>query len=159
MRFGIVAALAVAGVLVIANAFPESADRRVPDQPVVTTSPTSQPTDQQPDQTEPQDEPKIEGVKIAVFNTTDVTGLGALVLEDLEEKGYERAQYAENASEIDVTRVYYRSDRFIADARYIAKLLRVDARVDELPPATANLDKSAEVVVYVGTDYAEKSEK
>jgi hypothetical protein len=161
LRFALIIALVVGGIVLINQAFPEATDDgtgAIPDGgPVVTESPSSpSPT---PDETpSPTPSPTVTGTRIAVFNGAGVSGLAADTQAQLiEEFGYEVAQEATDApAPVPVTTIFYRADEDRIEAEHLANVFfrRLDdvrvARLDD----SADIDRRVQVAIYLGNDYA-----
>ena len=162
LRFAIILALAVGGVLLINQAFPEAQGGNgtgaVPDGgPVVSESPSPSPTETtDPD---PVPSPTITGTRIAVFNGAGVSGLaGDTQTALLDQYGYVEAQpVADAPATVDVTTIYYRSAEDKVEAEFLANDFfgeLDDVRVAKLQ-AGSDVDRSVQVAIYLGNDYAE----
>ncbi len=166
IRFALIVALVVGGVVVINQAFPDTTTSggggstgEIPTGgpgPTETgpTAPTGATGDtgQQPVNTPT---PQIEGVRVAVFNTTGVTGLAGDLMLELEADGYERGEEPGDAPASANTRIYFRSAADRVEAEYIANTYF--RRLDILPTrleAGADVDPSVQVAIFLGNDYA-----
>jgi uncharacterized protein (DUF433 family) len=162
LRFAIIVALAVGGVVLINQAFPEAQGNgtsAVPDDgPVVSESPSPSPTETtEPDPVVPS--PTVTGTRIAVFNGAGVSGLaGDTQTALLEQYGYVEAQPVDDApATVDVTTIYYRSADDKVEAEFLANDFfgdLEDVRVAKLQ-AGSDVDRSVQVAVYLGNDYAD----
>jgi len=167
IRFALIVALVLGGVVVINQAFPDAAatgdgTTQIPDGddggPVATGPTTAQTgatggTAGNPDPNVPS--PTITGVRIAVFNTTDVTGLAGTVNDRLVADGYEQGQDPADASFRQSTQIFYRSARDKVEAEYIAneyfkKLNIVPAKLQ----AGEDVSPDVQVAIFLGNDYA-----
>lgn len=166
-RIVVIVALLVVGAAVLANGFADggsvlepgggpsgsaAASETPSGSPSGPTSPTASPT---PVPQEPSE------VLIQVFNGTNVTGLGATAETFLEGKGYTINAGALDAPSKPVAKtiVYYRGGADAAqnesNATRMSKKYFKGAKVLELDPAIDDLvDKTTQVVVVVGDDYA-----
>jgi hypothetical protein len=170
-RFLIIGVLAVAGILVLANAFEVGTTRAAaPSSPAATETkpPKAEKTKEpQPEETEtPEDAAgTLDGVRIQVFNGTSTTGLAAEVQDTLDKAGDpvlagEPGNANENQTE---TVVYYRDRSDRANAEYIAKRYFDGAAVESMsriPPVnvggvTTDVSKEVEVAIVVGEDYSQ----
>jgi hypothetical protein len=168
-RFLIIGVLAVAGILVLANAFDVGTTRAVaPASPAPTeTKPpkVDQTKEPKPEETEaPEEAGTLDGVRIQVFNGTSTTGLAAQVQDSLDKAG-DPVLAGEpgnaNANEAE-TVVYYRDRSDRANAEYIAKRYFDGAAVEPMSriPAvnvggvTTEVSKEVEVAIIVGEDYS-----
>ncbi len=158
LRFAIIVALVVGGILLINQAFPGGTETGgLPGGgPGVTSSPspTSEPT--KPPKEEPS--PQVVGVRIAVFNGTSVSGLAADTLANLQEDyGMVAAQEPADApSPVAVTTIYYRSPKDQVEAEFLAQdfFRKLEVKIARLEPGTADVDRDVQVAIYLGTDYA-----
>jgi LytR cell envelope-related transcriptional attenuator len=162
-RIVIILALAAGGIAVLANGFATGAV--VPPAGGGGGSETTSPSDASPTNSPSQPpketpSPQIEGVRIAVFNGTNETGLAAEVQQILEADGYVAAQDPADADPKPVpkTIVYFRGGVDAAqnrsNARYIADTYFDGARVALLDPDLAvNIADDAQAIIIVGVDY------
>ena len=168
-RFLIIGVLAVAGILVLANAFDVGITRAAaPASPAVTETkpPKADETNEpKPEETaSPEETGTLDGVRIQVFNGTSTTGLAAEVQDTLDKAGDpvlagEPGNANENQSE---TIVYYQDKSDRANAEYIAKRYFDGAPVEQMsriPPVnvggvTTEISKEVEVAIVVGEDYS-----
>lgn len=159
LRFAIIVALVVGGIVVINQAFPASqggGTAPIDDGPAVTTTPTPtiSPTEP-PEESTPS--PVVVGVRIAVFNGAGVTGLAGDVTGRLtEEYGYVAIEPADAPSPVAVTTIYYRRNRDRIEAEFLANdfFRRLDeVRVTKLE-AGADIDPDVQLAIYLGNDYA-----
>ena len=103
--------------------------------------------------------PPTEGVRIAVFNGTDESGLAGETQLRLEERyGYITTQDPADApAAYPVTTIYYNAPKDRVQAEYLAgdffkKLDGVE--VVRLDPGTADIDPSTQLAIFLGNDYA-----
>ena len=169
-RFLIIGVLAVAGILVLANAFDVGTTRAAtPATPAVAETNPPKPDktkEPKPEETATPEEETgtLDGVRIQVFNGTSTTGLAAEVQDTLDKAGDpvlagEPGNANENQSE---TIVYYRDKSDRANAEYIAKRYFDGAPVEpmsRIPPVnvggvTTEISKEVEVAIVVGEDYS-----
>jgi hypothetical protein len=164
IRFAIIVALVVGGIVVINQAFPDTATSGgdagslptggpgpTETGPTSPTGPTGD-TGEQPANTVT---PQITGVRVAVFNTTGVTGLAGDLMLELEADGYERGEDPGDATTSPVTRIFYRSARDQVEAEYIANTYF--KKLDIIPAklqAGADVDREVQVAIFLGNDYA-----
>ena len=161
LRFAIIVALAVGGVVLINQAFPEAQGNgsgAAPDDgPIVSESPSPSPTETtEPD---PVPSPTVTGTRIAVFNGAGVSGLaGDTQTALLEQYGYVEGQPVDDApATVDVTTIYYRSADDKVEAEFLANDFfgdLEDVRVAKLQ-AGSDVDRSVQVAIYLGNDYAD----
>jgi hypothetical protein len=167
LRFALIVALVVGGIVLINQAFPEGtpdASGGSPDDgAVVTDSPTPTPSpddgDGDGDGETPTPSPPTEGTSIAVFNGAGVTGLAADTLNRLIQKyDYVAGQEAADApSQVPVTTVFYRSPRDRIEAEFVANdfFRRLDDVVVARLDRSADVDPAVQVAIYLGIDYAQ----
>jgi LytR cell envelope-related transcriptional attenuator len=159
LRFALIVALVVGGIVLINQAFPEATgdSGAAPDGgPVVTESPSPSPSPSE--SPSPTPSPTVTGTRIAVFNGAGVTGLAADTQAQLiEDYGYEVAQEATDApAPVPVTTIFYRTDEDRIEAEFLANdfFRRLDdvrvARLDD----SADVERSVQVAIYLGNDYA-----
>jgi LytR cell envelope-related transcriptional attenuator len=154
IRFALIVALVVGGVVLIDQAFPQGGTAAPPPSgaspsPSPTTSPSSSPKEKP--------SPQIVGVRIGVFNGAGVTGLAAATASQLEKDyGYVPAQVADAPSPVAATTVYYRlaGDRIEAESLARNFFPDLDVKVSRLPETATNVEKKVQVAIYLGTDYA-----
>ena len=168
LRFMIVIALVIGGILVIDQAFTTapSADGATPPGlgdggltaptgptgPTTPTGPTGE-TGTDPDAT------PTAGTRIAVFNAAGVSGLAGATQDRLANKyGYIAVQDPADAPALlPTTIVYYRAPRDQAEAEALANTFfqRLDGvEVARLEPGIADIDRSAQLAIFLGNDYA-----
>jgi hypothetical protein len=165
LRFALIVALVVGGIVLINEAFPEASPGTsaspgngigTPDD---SPSPSPTPGGDDDEPSTPTPSPTVEGTRIAVFNGAGVTGLAADTLAQLiEEYGYEQGQEPADApAPVSVTQVFWRSRPDEIEAEFLANefFRRLDnvvvARLDQ----SADVDPQVQVAVYLGTDYAQ----
>ena len=170
-RFLIIGVLAVAGILVLANAFDGGDATRAATSASPTVTETKPPKaektkEPKPEETATPEEPAgtLDGVRIQVFNGTSTTGLAAEVQDTLDKSGDpvlagEPGNANENQAE---TVVYYRDKSDRANAEYISKRYFDGAAVESMsrmPPVnvggvTTDISREVEVAIVVGEDYS-----
>jgi hypothetical protein len=166
LRFAIIVALVVGGVVVINQAFEESpagGTSTIGDNggggttgETGGTGPTANPSESESPREEPTADP--EGVVIAVFNGTSVTGLAADTQTELIDRyGYVAGQeVGDSPSDVPVTTIYYARARDRVEAEFLAEdfFRRLDdVRVARLPDSE-DVDSSVQLAIYLGNDYA-----
>jgi hypothetical protein len=167
LRFAIIVALVIGGVVVIDQAFPAapSADGgggvTVPiDGGAIDVSESPSPeaptgtTAEQPPQS-----PTVLGVRIAVFNGTGVSGLaGDTQVQLTDEYGYVAAQDPADApAPVAVTTIYYRANKDEIEAEFLASDFFKDlddVKIQKLEPGTEDVGRDVQLAVYLGNDYA-----
>jgi hypothetical protein len=159
LRFAIIVALVVGGVLLINQAFPvlgSSGGGTIPNGgPGVSPSPSPSPSPSKPPKTSPS--PQVVGVRIAVFNGTSVSGLAADTLTTITKKyGMVAAQDPADApSDVAQTTLYYRSPADEVEAQFLADdfFKSLDVQITRLEPGT-DVSRDVQVAIYLGNDYA-----
>jgi hypothetical protein len=159
LRFAIIVALVVGGVLLINQAFPvlgSSGGGTIPNGgPGVSPSPSPSPSPSKPPKTSPS--PQVVGVRIAVFNGTSVSGLAADTLTTITKKyGMVAAQDPADApSDVAQTTLYYRSPADEVEAQFLADdfFKSLDVQISRLEPGT-DVSRDVQVAIYLGNDYA-----
>jgi LytR cell envelope-related transcriptional attenuator len=166
LRFLIIIALVVGGIIVIDQAFPavdtgEGATAPL-DGGVDVTGPTGEteptgPTAETGGQ-EPAPSPEVIGVRIAVFNGAGASGLAADTQTLLEDEGYIAVQDPADApAPYPVTTIYFRAPKDEVEAEYLANSFFEDldgVEIVRLEPGTANIDRTAQLAIFLGDDYA-----
>ena len=103
--------------------------------------------------------PTTEGVRIAVFNGTEASGLAGETQLQLEERyGYIATQVPADApAAYPVTTIYFNAPKDRVQAEYLAsdffKKLD-DVEVVRLDPGTGDIDPSTQLAIFLGNDYA-----
>jgi hypothetical protein len=159
LRFAIIVALVLGGVLLINQAFPVfggSAVAPIPNGgPGVSPSPSTSPSPSKPPKATPS--PQVVGVRIAVLNGTSVTGLAGDALTEITKKyGMVAAQDPSDApSDVVQTTIYYRSPSDEVEAQFLADdfFKDLDVTIARLEPGT-DVSKDVQVAIYLGNDYA-----
>jgi hypothetical protein len=166
LRFIIIIALVVGGILVIDQAFPAADTGDGATAPLdggVVTGPTGEteteatgPTAETGQEATPS--PQVVGVRIAVFNGAGASGLASNTQLLLEDEGYIAVQDPADApSPYPVTTIYYRAPKDEVEAEYLANSFFEeldDVEIVRLEPGTANVDRSAQLAIFLGDDYA-----
>jgi hypothetical protein len=171
LRFAIIVALVIGGIVVIDQAFSTSSSgdggedgggATVP----LTGGPTiggtgtdaTGPTGETAGGTRPEPSPTVVGVRIAVFNGAGVSGLAGDTQARLEEIGYIATQDPADApTSYPVTTIYFNAPKDRVEADYLADsfLKKLDGvEVVRLEPDTADIDPSTQVAIFLGNDYA-----
>jgi len=172
LRFAIIVALVIGGIVVIDQAFPALGDGDASGgDGDTTTLPTGGFTGGTggTDTTGPtgatatggtgaQPSPTVEGVRIAVFNGAGASGLAGETQLQLEDLGYIASQDALDApTPYPVTTLYYNAPKDKVEADYLASSFfrKLDGvEVVRLTPDTADIDPSTQVAIFLGNDYA-----
>ena len=155
LRFALIVALVVGGVVLIDQAFPKGGVAAPP--PGVSSSPSTSPSSSPSTSPSGKPSPQIVGVRIGVFNGAGVTGLAATTASTLEKGyGYVPAQVTDAPSPVAVTTIYYRTakDRVEAEALAANFFTGLDVKISRLPASATNVEKKVEVAIYLGNDYA-----
>lgn len=171
LRFAIIVALVIGGIVVIDQAFSTSSSgdgggdgggaTAAPTGGTIggtgtdTTGPTGETAT---DGTRPEPSPTVVGVRIAVFNGAGVSGLAGDTQARLEELGYIATQDPADApTPYPVTTIYYNAPKDRVEADYLANgfFKKLDGvEVVRLEPDTADIDPSTQVAIFLGNDYA-----
>lgn len=169
IRFAIIVALVIGGVVVIDQAFPETPSAAdagdggtvppidgggidVTETPGPETGPTGA-TGQQPAPS-----PTVVGTRIAVFNGAGVSGLaGDTQTALVDEYGYVAAQDPADApAPVAVTTIYYRANKDQVEAEFLAndffKKLE-DVQIQKLE-GNEDVGRDVQLAIYLGNDYA-----
>ena len=161
-RIVILVALVVAGIVVLANGFPEGSGAvgpsASPTSPGASVSPTGTGTPSPTATATPS--PQVDGVTVIALNGTNVTGAGAAAQAMLVQKGYTAPVPAADAPNkgVTTTTVYYRPDQSgqnKSNATNLAKKYFNGAPVKKLDPTfTGTVPTSVSITVVVGDDFA-----
>ena len=171
LRFAIIVALVIGGIVVIDQAFSTSSSgdgggdgggATVPPTGGTLagtgTSATGPTGETATDGTRPEPSPTVVGVRIAVFNGAGVSGLAGDTQARLEELGYIATQDPADApTPYPVTTIYYNAPKDRVEADYLANSFfkKLDGvEVVRLEPDTADIDPSTQVAIFLGNDYA-----
>ena len=173
LRFAIIVALVIGGIVVIDQAFsasPSGDGGGGGDGAGATVPPTggtfggtgtdaTGPTGETATGgTRPEPSPTVVGVRIAVFNGAGVSGLAGDTQARLEELGYIATQDPADApTPYPVTTIYYNAPKDRVEADYLANSFfkKLDGvEVVRLEPDTADIDPSTQVAIFLGNDYA-----
>lgn len=165
LRFLIIIALVVGGIVVIDQAFPAADTGEGATAPldggVDVTGPTGETEPTGPTAEtgrEPEPSPQVIGVRIAVFNGAGASGLAADTQTLLEDEGYIAVQDPADApAPYPVTTIYYRAPKDEIEADHLANSFfeGLDGvEIVRLEPGTANIDRTAQLAIFLGDDYA-----
>jgi hypothetical protein len=172
LRFAIIVALVIGGIVVIDQAFPALGDGGGGGGGGATTpltggtlggtggTDTTGPTGatSATGETGAQPSPTVVGVRIAVFNGAGVSGLAGETQAQLEELGYIATQDPADApTSYPVTTLYYTAPKDKVEADYLASSFfrKLDGvEVVRLTPDTGDIDPSTQVAIFLGNDYA-----
>ena len=174
LRFAIIVALVIGGIVVIDQAFPALGDGGGGGGGGGATTPltggtlggtggtgteTTGPTGETATGgTGAEPSPTVVGVRIAVFNGAGVSGLAGDTQARLEELGYIATQDPADApTQYPVTTIYYTAPKDKVEADYLASSFfkKLDGvEVVRLEPDTADIDPSTQVAIFLGNDYA-----
>ena len=172
LRFAIIVALVVGGIVVIDQAFPALGDGGDAGGGGGETTPltggtlggtggtdTTGPTGATATGgTGAEPSPTVVGVRIAVFNGAGASGLAGETQLQLEDLGYIASQEAMDApTSYPVTTLYYTAPKDKVEADYLASSFfkKLDGvEVVRLTPDTGDIDPSTQVAIFLGNDYA-----
>ena len=171
LRFAIIVALVIGGIVVIDQAFSASSSgdgggdgggATVPPTGGTLggtgTSATGPTGETATDGTRPEPSPTVVGVRIAVFNGAGVSGLAGDTQARLEELGYIATQDPLDApTSYPVTTLYYTAPKDKVEADYLASSFfkKLDGvEVVRLTPDAGDIDPSTQVAIFLGNDYA-----
>ena len=171
LRFAIIVALVIGGIVVIDQAFPALSSGDGGGGGGSATAPLTGGTigGTGTDATGPTGEtatggtgaepsPTVVGVRIAVFNGAGVSGLAGETQARLEELGYIATQDPADApTPYPVTTIYFNAPKDKVEADYLASSFfkKLDGvEVVRLEPDTADIDPSTQVAIFLGNDYA-----
>jgi LytR cell envelope-related transcriptional attenuator len=158
LRFAIIVALVVGGIVLIDRAFPSPASGTAGIGPGATPSPSPSPSKPPKKSPKPKTTPTVAGAVVAVYNGTGVLGLAGDVQTKLMTRfGVVAPHDAANApSPVAETTLYYRSHADQAVAQFLA-----DRFFKDLPNVTVarlqsgtDVPEDVQVAVFVGNDYA-----
>ncbi len=158
VRFAIIVALVVGGVVLIGKAFPETSGG-LPSGGITSTTPSHSPSPKPTKTPKVPPSPQVQGVRVAVYNGAGVTGLAADTAKKLSADTYgyviDPQDIADAPSSVSQTTLYYRSPQDQVEAQYIADnfFKGLDVKIAQLDP-TSNVPKAVQVAIYLGTDYA-----
>jgi len=102
--------------------------------------------------------PQQSGVTVAIYNATNTNGLATATATQLQKKGYVLAGQPGNLTPSNTTTIYYKDEQGHADAQHLQQLAIPEAKIKPLPknlPAEASIPKNAELVIVLGSDYAQ----
>ena len=169
LRFAIIVALVIGGIVVIDQAFPalSSGDGGDGGGTVPITGGTVGGTGETGTTggtttgetgNEPATSPQVVGVRIAVFNGTEVSGLAGETQSRLKDEGYIATQDPADApAQYPVTTIYYNAPKDKVEADYLANSFfkKLDGvEVIRLQPGTGDIDPSTQLAIFLGSDYA-----
>lgn len=158
LRFALIVALVVGGVVLIDQAFPTGGRAAQP--PGTGTNPSPSPSASPSASPSGRPSPQIVGVRVGLFNGAGVTGLAAATASQLEKKyGYVPAQVTDAPGTVTTTTIYYRTagDRIEAQALATNFFPKLDVKISRLTDSQTNVEKKVQVAIYLGTDYAAQS--
>jgi hypothetical protein len=155
VRVVILAAAVVLGAVVISKGFPTFGTTV----PVPSQSPTPSPTGATPSASQsstpaPQVSPRQQGVKLAVYNATNVAGLAGVTADKLQKNGGYVIPVVGNFSSSQITLIYYRDAQGKVDAALLKEKFLKEGHIKKLPPNTLPVPKTVELAVVLGSDYA-----
>ncbi len=170
LRFAIIVALIVGGVVVIGQAFPEGSTRALPAGTETPTTPASPSgaggaggggngAGQQ------QEEPgaQLKGVQVAVYNGTDQVGLAAAVADKLERRFEVKIDHETGIADAqskpwNPTTIFFISteDKPAAEALRSTFFKKLDGAEVKKLPADYSVPNGVRLAVYLGTDYLQQ---
>jgi len=164
MKWLVVGAAVVVGVLVLARAFDSTVSTTVT--PVASPSPSAAPDisgrSPRPPVTEPTTD--FSGTLLAVCNGTTTPKLASKAEKPLQAAGFTIDQLCNTTEDVAITTVYFVKAKDTAAAQSVADAEFPDADVLEYPKGQAVVDaatgatgpptKGIQVVVYLGADFA-----
>jgi hypothetical protein len=161
LRFAILLALVVAGVVLINNAFDVSGTESTggPSDGGITSSPSPSPSPSPSETpTESTPSPTVTGTVIVVENAAGVDGLaGDLTTKLVDKYGYEALEPGTAPSLSSNTTIYYAKRKDKIEAEFLAndffKKIEDTVRVAPLPD-DQEFDPSVQLAIFVGTDWA-----
>ena len=169
LRFAIIVALVIGGVVIIDQAFPAapSASGGTGGGGTVPIGGggiglTGSPSPEAPTGATgeiPAPSPTVVGTRIAVFNGAGVSGLAGDTQTQLtDDYGYVAAQDPADApAPVAVTTIYYRANKDQVEAEFLAhdffKKLS-DVKILKLEPGTGDVGRDVQLAIYLGNDYA-----
>jgi hypothetical protein len=168
IRFAIIVALVIGGVVVIDQAFPETPSADTGDGGTVpidgggidvseSPSPATGATGTTGGQAPPS--PTVVGTRIAVFNGAGVSGLAGDTQTQLtDDYGYVAAQDPADApAPVAVTTIYYRANKDEIEAEFLVSDFFKDlddVMIQKLEPGTEEVGRDVQLAIYLGNDYA-----
>jgi hypothetical protein len=154
LRFAVIVALVVGGAVLINQAFQGES----PGEPGGIVSPSPSPSATPTESPTGQESPPVAGVRIAVFNGTQVAHLASETADALEsEFNYQIAQTPADApSPVAQTTVYFRApaDKAAAQALVDNFFADLDVKIARLPATATNVEAQVQLAIYLGNDYA-----
>jgi hypothetical protein len=153
----IIVALVVGGIVLLNRAFPEGGTSALPNPSGGTSAQSPSPSSSPSRSPKPKPSPQVVGVKIGVFNGAGITGLAGDTAIMLERKyGYDAVQVTDAPAPVAQTTLYYRSPADKVEAQELARLAfkELEVKIARLDATATNVDKSVQVAVYLGNDYA-----
>jgi len=160
LRFAIIVALVVGGIVVINQAFPDVAGETatIPDGVVPTESESPSPSPTESETATQAPSPTVTGTVIVVVNAAGVDGLaGDTTTLLVEQYDYEALEPGTAPSISPDTRIYFAKARDRVEGEYLANDffagIADTVRVARLP-ADVEVDPAAQLVIYIGQDYA-----
>jgi LytR cell envelope-related transcriptional attenuator len=156
LRFAIIVALVIGGIVLIDRAFPSPGTASAG--PGTPTSPSPSHSPHPSHSPKPPPSPSLTGTTIAVYNGTSVLGLAGDVQTKLTNKYGMVAPHpaANTPSPVAETTLYYRSHGDQVEAQYLADHFFKDlpnVTVTKLQSGT-DVPSDVQVAVWLGDDYA-----
>jgi hypothetical protein len=163
LRAAIVAVAVAVGAIVLAKGFPAGGQLSIAPSggpsPTPTASPSASATPSGHKSTQPTPSGRVQGVILAIFNTTNVVGLAACAAVDLSKLGYvvppASVLQAPPGSTSPETEIFYRNAQGKADAGRLANgyFKQEQTTISKLQSAT-DVPKHAELAIFLGTQYS-----
>jgi hypothetical protein len=159
LKLVVVAAAVVAGVLVLTQGFEGTTRASAPPSNgnggTQTESPSPNPSGTTTTTTQPPRQCERQGVVLAIYNGTEVTGLAAQAGVALTAQGYViPEENLGNATTVFPTTVfYYRNAQGQAEAECLRADFWPDGDIQRLDP-DSDVPRDAAVAVFLGNDYA-----
>lgn len=157
LRAALVVAALVVGVFVLSRAFPQ-AEAPTPQSTAAprAPSPEASPTGEQETTPPPeQPSPRVEGVRLAVLNGTQETGLAAQTAQMLQGLGYrvDDEDVGNAQGSYETTTLFFRPN-FRREAQHLRNTVFEGAQLER---ATDQLDAQVRITVVLGQDWAERN--
>jgi LytR cell envelope-related transcriptional attenuator len=163
IRAAIVVAAVVVGAVVLAKGFPAGGQLITGpssgSSPTPSASPSTSATPSGHKSASPTPSGRVQGVILAIFNTTSVVGLAACAAVDLSRLGYvvpaSSVLQAPPGAAAGETEILYRNAQGKADAERLANgyFKKEQTKVRPLQ-SSADVPKHAELAIFLGTQYA-----
>ena len=163
LRAAIVAVAVAVGAVVLAKGFSAGGQLNIAPSGSTSPSPSASPsasaTPSGHKSAQPTPSGRVQGVILAIFNTTGVVGLAACAAVDLSDLGYvvppANVRNAPPGSASPETEIFYRNAQGKADAERLANgyFKKEQTTISKLESA-ADVPKHAELAIFLGTQYS-----